>query len=84
MNLFHIRYFTVIAKEENLTRAAKILNVAQPALSTSLGKLEKEFGVTLFERKGRNIRLNAQGRILLHYAEQIITEMEKAQEHIVS
>ena len=62
MDLLQLKYFCEIAREEHITRAAKNLNIAQPALSASLNRLEKELGVSLFDRVGRNISLNSCGQ----------------------
>ena len=62
MELLQLRYFVAAAREENVTRAAQKLHIAQPALSQSIARLEEEMGVRLFDRIGKRIRLNAAGR----------------------
>ena len=79
MDLVQLNYFMVVAKSGHLTNAAKMLNVAQPALSVSIARLEKEVGVPLFDRVGRNISLNAYGEIFLNYVEQSLNTMKQAQ-----
>lgn len=59
-----MRYFLEVAKSEHVTNSAKKLNIAQPALTQSIHRLERELGVPLFERQGRNIRLTAAGTYL--------------------
>ena len=49
MNLFYIRYFVELAKEQQYTKAAKNLNITQPSLSHAIHQLEEELGVLLFE-----------------------------------
>ena len=50
MNLFYIRYFVELAKEQQYTKAAKNLNITQPSLSHAIHQLEEELGVLLFEK----------------------------------
>lgn len=64
MDILQIKYFLVAAEYEHMTKAAKSLHIAQPALSQSIKHLEEELSVPLFERKNRSIRLNASGKLL--------------------
>ena len=63
MNLYHLQYFTVLAKLEHYGKAAAQLNISQPSLSHAMAALEEELGVPLFEKTGRNIRLNQNGKL---------------------
>jgi LysR family transcriptional activator of nhaA len=67
----HLRYFWTVAREGNLTRAARKLRVSQSAVSVQLKKLEDELGQRLFDRKGRGLELTRAGRLALDYAESI-------------
>ncbi len=64
MELNQLRYFMAVAEREHMTRAAEALHLAQPALTKSIRKLEKELGYSLVVKKGRNIELTAAGRAL--------------------
>ncbi|WP_101723141.1 LysR family transcriptional regulator [Eggerthella timonensis] len=64
MELQQLRYFDEVARTQHVTNSAKKLNVAQPALTQSIRRLERELGVPLFERVGRNVRLTACGEAL--------------------
>lgn len=54
MNSNQLWQFKTIAECGNITKAAELLFITQPALSTALGKLEDELGRPLFIREGRN------------------------------
>lgn len=82
MDVVQLKYFVTVAKSGHLTNAAKKLNVAQSALSVSIGRLEREVGVPLFDRVGRNIYLNKFGEIYLEYAEQVLDVLQQAQREI--
>ena len=60
-----LEYFIAIAEEENISKAAKKLNIAQPHLSRQLRQLEEELGVDLFERRKKKLYLTDAGRYLL-------------------
>lgn len=63
MNLQQLEYLSVLAEIQNYTRAAEILHVTQPTLSYSMNNLEKELGVKLFEKHGRNVTLTDKGAL---------------------
>ncbi len=82
MELRQIEYFIEAAKREHITQAAEALHVAQSAISRQIALLEDELGVSLFSRKGRNIKLTAMGKIFQEHAERGLLEFEKAQQKI--
>jgi DNA-binding transcriptional LysR family regulator len=65
MDLRHLRYFQAIAEELSFSRAARRLNVVQPALSRALKELEGEIGTELLARTRRSVKLTSAGRVLL-------------------
>lgn len=71
LNYHHLRYFWMIANENNLTRAAEKLHVSQSALSIQLRQLEESLGQKLFEREGKRLQLTEAGHIALEYANAI-------------
>ncbi|MFA9559533.1 LysR family transcriptional regulator [Evansella sp. AB-rgal1] len=70
MELRQITYFMEVAKLEHVTKAAESLHVAQSAVSRQIYNLEKELGVDLFIREGRNVRLTPIGRVFLERMKQ--------------
>jgi DNA-binding transcriptional LysR family regulator len=77
MDIRVLRYFVVIAQEQNISRAALLLNVSQPALSRQIADLEDELGTQLFIRAHRHIQLTQEGHYLLDRAQQIIGLVDK-------
>ncbi|MEM9694932.1 MAG: LysR family transcriptional regulator [Myxococcota bacterium] len=71
MNYNHLRYFWAVAREGNLTRAARALRVSQSSVSVQIQKLEEELGHPLFERRGKRLVLTEAGQIALDHADAI-------------
>ena len=65
MEIQQLRYFLEAAKDRNITKAARRLHIAQPALSQSIKRLEEELGTELFTRSGRHIFLNDAGKLMV-------------------
>lgn len=82
MDFYHLQYFQKIAEIQNMTQAARLLSISQPSLSRMLKGIENELGAPLFTRKGKNIELNAAGKIFLSYADQILPLFEQARAEI--
>lgn len=78
MNLHHLRIFVAIVENGSLTAAAKVLHSSPPALSARLKEVEEEFGVALFERWARGLRLTDQGHEFISHAYTILKQVEDA------
>jgi aminoethylphosphonate catabolism LysR family transcriptional regulator len=65
MNAAQLRAFHAVASEGGFTAAARRLNVSQPAVTVQVKALEAQYGVRLFERRGRTVQPTALGRELL-------------------
>lgn len=68
MNLHHLLVFHTIAKTGSITACSRALHISQPALSRELRELEDSFGLSLFERLPRGMRLTGAGEVLAEYA----------------
>ena len=84
MELRTLRYFTVVARELNITRAAEKLNMSQPPLSNQIKALEEELGVQLFIRGKRHLELTEEGTLLLRRAVQMQELADKTRQEIPS
>lgn len=71
LNYNHLLYFWTVAREGSVTRAAELLQLAQPTISSQVRKLERSVGQQLFERKGRHLRLTETGQLVFRYADEM-------------
>lgn len=76
MNLNQLYYFRTLAELQNFTKASAQLYVSQPSLSYSMANLEKELGVSLFIKKGRNVVLTNYGKEFYLCVEEALTKLE--------
>lgn len=77
-----LHYFLAVARERNITNAAKVLHITQPTLSRQMTLLEQEIGAKLFVRESRPLSLTEEGTLLLRRAEEILELLQKTQEEI--
>jgi DNA-binding transcriptional LysR family regulator len=71
INLHHLRLFAAVVDHGGFTKAAAQLGLSQPALSKSLGQLERSLNVRLLDRSGRSTELTHAGQILHARAREI-------------
>jgi len=74
------QYTLTVAKCSSFSRAAELLYISQPALSRYISALEKELGVTLFDRSAAPIQLTNAGKLFCSYANAIL-ELESTLRH---
>ena len=84
MTLQEIRYFCVTAEVLHYTKAANLLYISQPSLSYALSKLEKELGMPLFEKRGKQVSLTKYGEAFLPYAKRALSELSDGIDRINS
>ena len=77
MNLTDLHYVVEIDKSGSISKAAKELYVAQPNLSKAIKHLEREFGISIFERSSKGVKATREGQKFLEYAKRIIYEIEE-------
>jgi len=76
MELYQLRTFVAVAREGNLSRAARELATSQPAVSAQVKALEEELGMPLFERSPKGMALTPAGTRLLEDAGQVLAAAE--------
>lgn len=82
MEFLQLQYFRKVAELEHMTKAAEELHIAQPALSKTISRLEEDVGVPLFDRKGRQIRLNAYGKAFLRKVDTALQALEDGRKEV--
>ena len=82
MDLYQLEQFKVAAELQHMTKAAEVLNIAQPALSRTIRSIERELGTRLFDHVGKRIILNEKGEIFLKHTNEILDSMRSARNAI--
>ncbi len=82
MKLHQFRAVVAIAEHGSLREAARRLNLAQPALTRSLGELERELGAALFERQTRGMVPTPVGQAFVRRAITLLNDVQKAREEV--
>ncbi|CAM5296761.1 HTH-type transcriptional activator CmpR OS=Afipia felis OX=1035 GN=cmpR_4 PE=3 SV=1 [Afipia felis] len=79
MTLEQLRIFVAVAEHEHMTRAASVLNLTQSATSAAIAALEDRYGIKLFDRVGRSIRLTDAGRQFVIEARAVLARAAAAE-----
>ena len=82
VDLLQLRYFRTVARTQHMSQAAQLLYVSQSSLSKTIAHLEHELGVSLFDRQGRQIRLNQYGQAFLRRVEQALAALDDGQREL--
>lgn len=72
-----LNYFLVVAREQNMTRAANQLHISQPTLSAQIAELERQLGIKLFKRTNKSTLLTEDGVLFRTRAQELIELMNK-------
>lgn len=83
MNLQHLIYFKTVAESGQVTIASKKLHTSQPAVSMSISALEAELDISLFEKKGRLLKLTPYGKVFLEHITKALNEIETGRQKMV-
>lgn len=78
MDIRILNYFLIVAREENITKSAKLLHITQPTLSRQLMQLEEELEVKLFQRGKHNIYLTEEGLLFRRRAQELVNLADRA------
>lgn len=81
--LRQLQVFIAIAHSQNLTRAADQLAMSQSAASSALKDFEHQFGVQLFDRAGKRLQLNEQGRLVRPKAEALLAQAQDFEQNLL-
>lgn len=76
MTLTELRYLVALARERHFGRAADSCHVSQPTLSAAIKKLEDQLGMTLFERRPREVRATAEAEAVIQQAQRVLEQAE--------
>ncbi len=76
MDIRDLRYFCLTAELQHVSKAADKLGIAQPYLTKIIGQIESEIGAQLFDKTGRQIRLNGYGEVFYLQAKKVLANME--------
>ena len=78
ISFYQVKLFLVLAEELNFSRAAVILNVAQPTISKRISVIENNLGITLFDRNKRPLELTRAGKVLFDEWRRLIKNLERS------
>ena len=76
MTIQQLRYVIVICEEGSLNKASEQLYIAQPSLTSAVQELEKELGITIFNRGGRGVTPTNDGLEFIRYAREVLSQYD--------
>ncbi|MBV6273659.1 LysR family transcriptional regulator [Alcaligenaceae bacterium CGII-47] len=84
MNLRQLSYFIAVAEHRSIVKAAQLLHISQPSVSTQIKLLEEELEVQLFERRPEGTILTLEGKEFLGYARSALDTLDAAKANLRS
>jgi DNA-binding transcriptional LysR family regulator len=84
LELHELQVFLVAAETENFSETGRLMQISQPAVSGHIQSLEQRLNTRLFERSGRNIKLNETGEAFVPIVRNLLKEAREAEEFIAS
>ena len=83
MQIRHLEYLTTLAREKHFSRAAKLCNVSQPALSQAIRQIEANFGVPIIDRRSQGFHgFTQEGQRVLDWARRVLADYQHLGEEI--
>ena len=82
MEIRVLKYYITVAKEQSFSKAAKVLNISQPALSKQIKDLEEEYQITLFNRTTRSLSLTEEGQLFKVHVKEILNLVNKTEYYL--
>lgn len=77
MTIQQLNYAIIISEMGSLNKASEILYIAQPSLTSAIRELEKELGITIFNRTARGVTLTNDGEEFIQYARQVVQQYDR-------
>ncbi len=77
MSIRHLRIFIMVANCGKMSLAAEKLFITQPSISQAIKEIENYYGIKLFERLSKKLFITENGKILLKYANHIVSSFDK-------
>lgn len=82
LNLHLLRIFHAVAQHESVVHAATALCITQPAVSNAIKKLQSEYEIALFSKRGRGLELTNEGQTLYTFSQQIFEIAQQADSYL--
>jgi DNA-binding transcriptional LysR family regulator len=76
LDIRNLEYFIEVARWKSFSQAAEAIHISQPSISRAIKDLETQFGVALFYRNTKYVKLTDAGEIILEQAQQVVSSFE--------